>query len=700
MTSTISSDSAASSGSNPLLAAWTTPDGAPPFADIAPAHFKPAFDQAFTTHDGEIGAVSADPAAPTFDNTIVALERSGRLLERISSVFHALAGAHTNDDLLAIEREISPRMAAHWNRIRLNVALFARIDALWQKRDGLALTAEQARILERYHTTFRRAGAGLEASKKRRLSEIAERLATLGTNFSQNVLADEQSWTLELDSDDDLAGLPDFLRTVARAAAQERGLGGKHVITLSRSSVEPFLQASQRRDLREKAFRAWIARGDNNDATDNTALIAEMVALRAERARLLGYDNFAQYRLDDAMAKTPQAVRTLLERVWTPALARANADRDAMQEIVRAEGGNFALAAWDWRYYAEKLRKAHFDLDEAELKPYFALDNIIAAAFECAKRLFGLQATPRNDLPVWHPDVRTWDIHGRDGRHLGVFFGDYFARASKRSGAWMTTLRDQRKLDGQGISGDVRPLVLNVMNFSKAPAGEQTLLSFDDARTLFHEFGHALHALLSDVTYPMISGTRVATDFVELPSQLYEHWLERPEILRGFARHYQTGAPMPEELIAKLKAARTFNQGFATVEYVASALVDLDFHELASADNLDVGAFEQQALARIAMPDEIAMRHRPPHFTHVFSGGGYAAAYYSYMWSEVLDADAFDAFMETGDAFDPATAKKLHDNVYSAGNRRDPGEAYTAFRGRLPTADALLRKRGFAGAGA
>ncbi|MGZ5961373.1 MAG: M3 family metallopeptidase, partial [Rhizomicrobium sp.] len=392
-------------------------------------------------------------------------------------------------------------------------------------------------------------------------------------------------------------------------------------------------------------------------------------------------------------AKTPQAVRGLLEQVWKPALARANADRDAMQEIVRAEGGNFVLAAWDWRHYAEKLRKAHFDLDEAELKPYFALDNIIAASFECAKRLFGITAKPRTDLPVWHPDVRTWDITDASGRHLGVFFGDYFARSSKRSGAWMTTLRDQRKLDG-----DERPLVLNVMNFAKAPAGAPTLLSFDDARTLFHEFGHALHALLSDVTYPMISGTRVATDFVELPSQLYEHWLERPEILRAFARHYKTGAPMPEELIAKLKAARTFNQGFATVEYVASALVDLDFHELSSAENLDVAAFEKNALARINMPDEIAMRHRPPHFTHVFSGGGYASAYYSYMWSEVLDADAFDAFTETGNAFDPATAKKLKDNVYSAGNRRDPGEAYTAFRGRLPTADALLRKRGFAGA--
>jgi peptidyl-dipeptidase Dcp len=688
------------STANPLLERWTTPDGTPPFDDIAPAHFAPAFEAAFTAQNREIDTIAADPSAPSFANTIDALERSGRLLERVSAVFHALAGAHTNEQLLAIERDISPRMAAHWNRIRLNDSLFARIDTLWGRRESLGLTAEQARVLDRYRTSFRRAGAGLDAAKKRRLSEIAERLASLGTHFSQNVLADEQNWTLPLDDAADLAGLPDFLVTGAKNAAHERSAAAGHVITLSRSSVEPFLQTSPRRDLREKAFRAWIARGDNNDATDNKALIAEMVALRAERARLLGYENFAQYRLDDAMAKTPQAVRRLLDQVWTPALARAKADRDAMQDLVRAEGGNFALAAWDWRYYAEKLRKAHFDLDEAELKPYFALDNIIAAAFECARRLFGITATPRSDVSVWHPDVRTWNITGADGRHLGVFFGDYFARSSKRSGAWMTTLRDQHKLDGQETLGDQRPLVLNVMNFAKAPPGEKTLLSFDDARTLFHEFGHALHALLSDVTYPLISGTRVATDFVELPSQLYEHWLERPEILRSYALHHKTGAPMPDVLIDKLKAARTFNQGFATVEYVASAIVDLDFHELASAENLDVAAFEKQSLARIGMPDEIAMRHRPPHFTHVFSGGGYASAYYSYMWSEVMDADAFDAFTETGNAFDPATAKKLKDNVYSAGNRRDPGEAYKAFRGRLPNADALLRKRGFAGTAA
>ena len=674
---------------NPLLADWNTPFGVPPFGEVKPEHFVPAFTQALAAHRAEIDAIAGDPAPATFDNTIVAMERAGKLLDRVSSVFHGLAGAHTNDALLGIEREMSPKLAAHGNAIRLNDGLFRRIDALWQKREALGLNPEQARVLERYHTNFRRAGAGLDKAKKDRLAAITERLASLGTEFSQHVLADEQNWTLTLDGEDDLAGLPDFLRTAAAHAAQERGQAGKHVITLSRSSVEPFLQASRRRDLREKAFKAWIARGDNNDKTDNKAIIAETVALRAERAKILGYDNFAQYRHDDAMAKTPANVRNLLERVWPPARKRALADRDAMQEIVRNEGGNFKLAAWDWRHYAEKLRKAHFDLDEAEIKPYLSLDNVIAAAFDCAGKLFGLKFEERKDIPVWHPDVRTFEVKDAAGKFVGIFFGDYFARSSKRSGAWMSSLRDQNKLEGE-----TRPIIYNVMNFSKAPAGQPTLLSFDDARTLFHELGHGLHGLLSDVTYPSICCTRVATDFVELPSQLYEHWLERPEVLKKFARHHQTGEPMPDALIAKLNAARTFNQGFQTVEYLASALVDLDFHELSSIEKLDVDAFEAKSLAKIQMPEEIAMRHRPTHFTHVFSGGGYAAAYYSYMWSEVLDADAFDAFTETGNDFDPATAKRLKDFVYSAGNTRDPAEAYTKFRGRLPTVDALLRKRG------
>ncbi len=667
----------ATAADNPLLETWSGPFGVPPFARVAPEHFMPAYDRAFAEHDAEVATIAADPATPTFTNTIEALELAGRTLDRVGSVFGVLAGAHTNDALLAVEREISPRRARHWNGILLNEPLFRRIDALWQRRDTLGLGAEQARVLERYYRMFKRAGAALAVEAKQRLAAINERLATLGTAFSQNVLADEQGYTLVLESEDDLAGLPDFVRQAARAAAAERGMSGKHVITLGRSSVEPFLQFSARRDLRERIFRAWIARGDNGGKTDNKAIIAEVLALRAERAHLLGYDTFAHYRLDDAMA----------------ARTRALADRDAMQAMIQEEGGNFKLAPWDWRYYAEKLRKRQCDIDEAAIKPYFQLHHIVEAAFYTAYKLFGLSFERRNDIAGWHPDVEAWEVRGADGSHRGLFFGDYFARSSKRSGAWMTSLRDQEKL-----KGDIRPLIVNVMNFNKGGTEQPTLLSFDDARTLFHEFGHALHGLLSDVTYPMIAGTSVLTDWVELPSQLYEHWLERPEILSRFAVHYKTGQPIPDDLMRRLIAARTFNQGFATVEYVACALVDLDFHLIPDAEGVDVNAFEETALARIGMPSEIVMRHRPTHFAHLFSGGGYASAYYSYMWSEVLDADAFAAFEETGNIFDPATAKGLHDNVYAAGGSRDPEELYKSFRGRLPTPDALLKRRGLADA--
>jgi peptidyl-dipeptidase Dcp len=503
-------------------------------------------------------------------------------------------------------------------------------------------------------------------------------------------LADEKAYTLELNGEDDLAGLPDYARSAAQAAAEERGLAGKYVITLSRSSIEPFLQFSARRDLREKAFRAWTARGESRER-NNAPLVAEMVALRAERARLLGFATHAHYRLDDAMAKTPGAARKMLEDVWGPARRGALRDRDRLQDIMREEGVNAPLAAWDWRYYAEKLRKAEYDLDEGQIKPYLQLDRIIDAAFDTASRLFGLTFTPVVDAPVYHPDVRVWVVKRADGSHVGLFMGDYFARPSKRSGAWMTSLRDQEKLDGA-----VAPIIINVMNFSKAEAGAPSLLSFDDARTLFHEFGHGLHGLLSNVTYPTLAGTSVSTDFVELPSQLFEHWLEQPEVLRKFAVHYMTGEPMPEALIARVLNARSFNQGFSTVEYLASAIVDLDFHSLQEADALDVARFEQESLARIDMPAEIVMRHRTPHFAHIFSGGGYASAYYSYMWSEMLDADAFAAFRETGDAFDPNTAQRLHDYIYSAGNLRDPVEAYTLFRGSMPKVDAVLAKRGLA----
>ena len=675
------------SASNPLLGAWTGLFGLPSFAAIKPEHFPPAFEQGLAHHRAEIEAIAANPAASDFDNTMAAMERSGALLTRVSNIFFVLAGANTNDALQEVERDISPLLARHDNEIYLNEALFRRIDDLHRRREGLGLTAEQKRVLERYHTHFVRAGAGLDADKKRRLAEIGERLASLGTAFGQNVLADEKAFALVLE-EGDLGGLPDFLLDAARAAAEERGFPGKHVITLSRSSIEPFLQFSTRRDLREKAHHAWLKRGENGGASDNRGIVAEMVALRAERARLLGYESFADYRLADQMAKTPQAVRELLDNVWRRGRARAQAERDELQAIVREEGGNFALAPWDWRYYAEKLRQARYDLQESEIKPYFQLDRIIEAAFETARRLFGLTFAPV-DVPLYHPDVRAWEVKDAAGKHVGLFLGDYFARESKHSGAWMTSLRDQEKL-----AGDVKPIIVNVMNFSKPEPGHAALLSFDDARTLFHEFGHGLHGLLSNVTYPLLSGTAVSSDFVELPSQLYEHWLEVPELLKKYARHCRTGEPMPQALLDRVLAARNFNQGCLTVEYTASAMVDIDLHSLPAAEGIDVIGFERDALARIGMPDEIVMRHRLPHFQHLFSGGGYAAAYYSYLWSEVLDADAFLAFEEKGNAFDPETARRLRDYIYSAGNLRDPAEAYKAFRGRLPTVDALLKKRG------
>jgi len=518
---------------NPFFANWTTPDEVPPFAAIKPEHFAPAYARAFAEHEAEVAAVAGQADAPDFANTIAALETSGRALGRVEQVFGLLVGAHSDDALLQIERELSPQVASHWNKFRTNAALFRRIDTLMRQADTLGLTAEQKRVLERYHTSFRRAGAALDGAAKQRLAEIVERLAELGTTFSQNVLADEQAFALSLGDEAELAGLPEFTRDAMKSEAQERGVDG-YAVTLLRSSAEPFLQFSERRDLREKVHRAFVSRGDNGGATDNKAIIAEMVRLRAERARLLGYADFVHYRLDDAMAKTEAAVRSLLDTVWTRARARAAADRDALQALVREGGGNFTLAPWDWRYYAEKLRQQRCDVDEAAIKPYLNLQRMIEAAFYTAERLFGLRFAERSDVPVWHPDVRVWEVRRGDGAEIGLFFGDYFARPSKRSGAWMTSLRDQEKL-----AGDIRPLIVNVCNFAKAAHGEPTLLSFDDARTLFHEFGHALHGLLSSVIYPSISGTNVATDFVELPSQLYEHWLEQPDVLRRFARHYQ-----------------------------------------------------------------------------------------------------------------------------------------------------------------
>jgi peptidyl-dipeptidase Dcp len=677
---------------NPLLAAWTGPFEAPPFDRLKPSDFGEAFETALARAQAEAAAIANSPEPPAFENTIAALERSGSDLDRVAGVFFNLAAADTNDELQAMEREIGPKLARHHSEIYLNDALFRRIAALHARQNELGLDAEQLRVLDRYHTAFVRNGGGLPDATKARLAEINESLATLGIKFGQNVLADEKAYMLVLAEAGDLAGLPASLVSSAAQTAADRGVAGKHGITLSRSSIEPFLQFSARRDLREKAFTAWARRGETGGVTDNRAIASEMVRLRAERAKLLGHESFAHFKLADTMAKTPQAALGLLHKVWAPALAQAQREEEALQEIAASEGGNFAVAPWDWRYYSEKRRKAAYDLDEAEIKPYFQLDKMIEAAFFTANRLFGLTFTERADIPLYHPDVRCWSVTRSNGQAAALFIGDYFARPSKRSGAWMSSFRAQQKLDG-----DVRPIVVNVFNFAKVGKGEACLLSFDDARTLFHEFGHALHGMLSDVTYPLLSGTNVSRDFVEFPSQLYEHWLEQPEVLRRFALHHETGEPIPEALLQRLLTARQFNQGFATIEYAASALVDLALHLEPGTDPIDIGAFETKQLEKLGMPASIIMRHRTPHFQHVFSGDAYSAGYYSYLWSEILDADGFEAFEASGDIFDPALARKLHDHVYASGYSRDPEEAYKAFRGRAATPDALLRKRGLAG---
>lgn len=676
---------------NPLLSPWSTPFGLPPFESITPEHYRPAFDTALAEQKAEIEAIAGGGEAPTFANTVEAMERSGAALKRVGGVFFNLSGSHTNEAIQAIERDLAPVLAKHRNSIFMNEALYKRVADLYEKRESLGLTPEQARVLDRYHTIFVRAGAKLQGAEKRRLAAITERLASLGTQFAQNVLADEKSYQLVLDGEADLEGLPSFLRESAAQAAEERGLSGKYVITLSRSSIEPFLQFSKRRDLREQAFKGWASRGDTGGATDNKAIIAEMAALRVERAKLLGYETFSDFKLSDTMAKTPDNVLKLLNDVWTPARKRAQEERDDLQALAQSKGDNIVIEPWDWRYYSDQVRMARHNLDEAVIKPYFQLDRIIEASFETAHRLFGLSFKELKDFPRYHPDIRAWEVIDAEAKHIGTFIGDYFARSSKRSGAWMSAFRSQEKL-----TGDVRPIIVNVMNFAKGGPGEPSLLSFDDARTLFHEFGHGLHGLLSNVTYPLLAGTAVSTDFVELPSQLYEHWLSQPDILRRYATHYRTGEPIPEELLERLMAARNFNQGFATVEYLASAFVDLELHRRKDVSDLDVSAFEKETLEKIGMPREIIMRHRTPHFAHVFSGDGYSSGYYSYLWSEVLDADAFVAFEETGDAFNKEMAEKLKRYIYSAGNLRDPAEAYKSFRGRLPTVDALLAKRGLA----
>ena len=681
---------------NPLLAPWTGPyGGLPPFANVKVAHFRPALEAGMDAMRKEVAAIADNTAPPTFENTIAALEDSGRTFDRVETIYGVWSSTMNDEEFKAVEREMAPKLAAFEDEIVQNEKLFKRVEAVYNSPEKAKLTPEQQRLTWRRWNTLVRAGAKLDAPTKKRMTEINQRLASLYTTFSQNVLADEEGYALVLETEADLAGLPDSLKSGAAAAAEARGQKGKWAIANTRSAMEPFLTYSTRDDLREKVWKSYVNRGDNNDAHDNKKVITEVLKLRAERAKLLGYPTHAHWRLENAMAKTPERAMALMEEVWGPAVARVREEVADMQAIANKSGAKRKVAPWDYRFYAEKVRKAKYDLDEGEVKNYLQLEKLREGMFWVAGELFGFTFTPVTDAPVYHPDVRVWEVKDKaSGKHVGLWYFDPHARPGKRSGAWMNAYRVQER-----FKGEVTTIVSNNSNFVKPKDGEPVLISWGDARTLFHEFGHALHGLSSNVTYPTLAGTRVARDYVEFPSQLLEHWVSTPEVLNKFALHHKTGAPMPKELAAKIEKAATFNQGFSTVEYLSAALVDMKLH-LAGAKEIDPAAFEKETLESLKMPPEIVMRHRTPQFSHVFAGDGYSAGYYSYLWSDTLTADAYNAFTEGKGAYDPTVAQRLRKSVFSVGDTVDPAEGYRAFRGKDAGTEALMKKRGFAKAGA
>jgi peptidyl-dipeptidase Dcp len=678
---------------NPLLAPWAGPcGGVPPFDRVRPEHFEPAFAAAMAEQVHAIEALTADPAAPCFANTLAALERSGRTLDRVAAVYGVFTSARSDEAMQAVERRLEPRLAAHHDRIVTDGRLFARVKAVHENNAGEALAPEQRRLAWLHHTTMARHGAALDDTAKAELTAINQELAELYTAFTQRVLADEEGQAVVIETEADLAGLPETAQAAAAAAAAARGRPGAWAIPNTRSSVEPFLVHAERRELRERVWRMFVGRGDGGGETDTNAVAARILALRARRAALLGFPTHAHWRLEDSMAKTPVRALELMEAVWTPAVERVREEVADMQAVADAETDGLRIEPWDYRHYAEKVRRERYDLDEAEITPYLQLERLREGMFFVAERLCGLRfrAVAPGAVPVHHPDIRVWEVVDRDGRPVGLWYFDPFARPGKRSGAWMSDYRGQERLDGP-----VLPIVSNNCNFATPAAGEPVLLSWDDARTLFHEFGHALHGLCSAVTYPALGGTNVARDYVEFPSQLLEHWLSTPEVLERFAVHHATGTPIPPDLVAKIERASTFNEGFRTVEFLASALIDMRLH-LAGATPIDTRAFERDTLAALGMPRELVMRHRIPHFQHVFGDDGYSAGYYSYLWADVITADAWEAFGEAGGPWDEALAARLRDRVFAAGNTVDPADAYRAFRGRDPSVDALMRKRGFA----
>lgn len=678
--------------SNPLLQKWSGPyGGIPPFGDIQVRDFKPALETAMAERLAEVAKIAANREAPAFENTIAALERTGRTFNQVQTIYGIWSSTMNTPDFRSVEREMAPKLAAFSDQITQNQPLFQRIEAVYNSPEKERLTPEQQRLTWLYYTNFARAGAKLDTTAKARLSAINQQLAALFTRFSQNVLADETNEFLVLKSEADLAGLPQSLRDAALANARTKKIEGTGVITNTRSSVDPFLTYSSRRDLREKAWRMFVNRGDNGGEHDNNAVISEILQLRAERARLLGYPTHAHWRLENTMAKTPERAMELMEAVWKPAVARVGNEVADMQAMAGKEGVNSAIEPWDYRYYAEKVRKAQYDLDQNEVKQYLQLEKLREGMFWVAGELFGFAFTPVTNVPVYHPDVRVWAVTNKEThRPVGLWYFDPYAREGKRSGAWMNAYRRQEKMDSS-----ITTIVSNNSNFVKGKPGEPVLISWDDASTLFHEFGHALHGLSSDVTYPSLSGTAVFRDYVEFPSQLLEHWLSTPEVLQRFAVHYQTGKPIPKTLVDRIERAATFNEGFETVEYLSSALIDMKLH-LAGAQKIDPDAFERETLTSLGMPKEIVMRHRTPQFLHVFSSDGYSAGYYSYLWSDVLTADAYTAFTQAGGPYDKKVAEALRKYIFSVGNTIDPAEGYRNFRGRDADVKALMRKRGFA----
>ena len=677
---------------NPLLDDWDTPYGLPPFDRLRAEHFEPALRAAMAEHRAELAAIAADPSPADFDNTAAAFDRAGRRLARIAAAFYNLTSSATSPELQAVQRAMAAPMAAHHSAVHMDAGLFRRIAALHEHRAELGLQPEQVRLVERLHLDFVRAGARLAPAQQQRYAAVMQALAGLTTRFAQNVLQDESSWLLPLSGEAELAGLPDFVRASARQAAAERGLGG-HVLTLSRSLVLPFLTYSQRRDLREQAWRAWVGRGENPGEHDNREVARDILRLRNEQARLHGHASYADYALTDTMAGTRGAVQGLLGEVWPRALAAVERERAALLEAMRAQGVAGEIEPWDWRFWAEQVRRQRFAIDDAEVKPYFQLERVVQAAFDCAERLFGLRLVARTDIPVYHPDVKAYEVRDPADRVVGIFLQDNYGRAAKRSGAWMSALRWQSRNTADGAVQ--LPVIVNNNNFAKGAADAPTLLSLDEARTLFHEFGHGLHGLLSNVQYERLSGTQVLRDFVELPSQIFENWITEPEVLQRHAKHVKTGEPIPHDLVQRLQRASRFGQGFETVRYTASAILDLALHALPDAEPpADLCAFEADLLHAQGLPHGVGVNHRLVHFQHLFASSGYAAGYYVYLWAEVLDADGYDAFNEAGSPFDPAVAQRLKEHVYASGNSVEPGAAYAAFRGRPPTVLPLLEKRG------